>query len=179
MLEFIFYILVYGSYVHTHTHTCKKQSHCRSGQGLKVFGGWGSQISRQSAHEGGTVVSPTYCPPLPLQELFLGVKAAMKNSNDIIRNRTRDLVACNTVPEPTELPRVPYIPVHTGCPRRNVPDFGRVFLMLNYTDITQNTYIQSWTVTEIMATEVWNLDSCYTLTDYQIHIKTGRNMWFL
>jgi hypothetical protein len=29
------------------------------------------------------------------------------------------------------------------CPRRNVPYFGRVFLMLNYTDITQNTYIQS------------------------------------
>jgi hypothetical protein len=24
-----------------------------------------------------------------------------------------------------------------------VPDFGRVFLMLKYTDITQNTYIQS------------------------------------
>jgi len=33
--------------------------------------------------------------------------------------------------------------VYTGCPRRNVPNFGRVFLMLNYTDITQNTYIQS------------------------------------
>jgi len=32
---------------------------------------------------------------------------------------------------------------HTGCPRRNVPDFGRVFLMLKYTDITQNTYAQS------------------------------------
>jgi len=27
--------------------------------------------------------------------------------------------------------------------------------MLKYTDITQNTYIQSWTVTEIMAGEVW------------------------
>jgi len=27
--------------------------------------------------------------------------------------------------------------------------------MLNYTDITQNTYIQSWTVSEIMASEVW------------------------
>jgi len=27
--------------------------------------------------------------------------------------------------------------------------------MLNYTDITQNTYIQSWTVMEIMAREVW------------------------
>jgi len=44
--------------------------------------------------------------------------------------------------------------VSTGCPRRNVPDFGRVFLMLNYTDITQNTYIQISTVTEIMAREV-------------------------
>ena len=32
---------------------------------------------------------------------------------------------------------------YTGCPRRNVPDFGRVFLMLKYTDITQNTFVQS------------------------------------
>ena len=32
---------------------------------------------------------------------------------------------------------------YTGCPRRNGQNFGRVFLMLNYTDITQNTYIQS------------------------------------
>jgi len=29
------------------------------------------------------------------------------------------------------------------CHRRKGPNFGRVFLMLNYTDITQNTYIQS------------------------------------
>ena len=42
---------------------------------------------------------------------------------------------------------------YTGCPRRNVPDFGRVFLMLKYTDITQNTYVQNWTVTEIMVRE--------------------------
>jgi hypothetical protein len=28
-------------------------------------------------------------------------------------------------------------------PRRNVPDFGRMFLMLKCTHITQNTYIQS------------------------------------
>jgi hypothetical protein len=32
---------------------------------------------------------------------------------------------------------------YTGCPRRNVKHFGRVSLMLNYTDITQNTNIQS------------------------------------
>ena len=31
--------------------------------------------------------------------------------------------------------------IYTECPRRNVKYFGRVFLMLNYTDITQNTYI--------------------------------------
>ena len=46
------------------------------------------------------------------------------------------------------------------CPRRNVPNFGRVFLILNYTDITQNTYIQSWTVTEIMAIEKCGLRAC-------------------
>jgi len=67
---------------------------------------------------------------------------------------------------------------YTGCPRRNVKYFGRVFLMLNYTDITENTYIPSWMVTEIMAREFWNFDSCYTLIDYQIHIENGRNMWF-
>jgi len=42
---------------------------------------------------------------------------------------------------------------YTECPRRNVKYFGRVFLMWNYTDITQNAYIQSWTVTEIMVRE--------------------------
>jgi hypothetical protein len=36
-----------------------------------------------------------------------------------------------------------YQSVYTECPRRNVPDLGRVFLMLKYTDITQNTYVQS------------------------------------
>jgi hypothetical protein len=69
--------------------------------------------------------------------------------------------------------------LYTGCHRRKGQNFGRVFLMLKYTDITQNTYIQSWTVTDIVAREVWNFDICYTHIDYQTHIKTGRNMWFL
>jgi len=56
--------------------------------------------------------------------------------------------------------------LYTKCPGRNMPDFGRMFLTLKYTDITQNTYIQSWTVTELIAREVWKYDSCYTLIDY-------------
>jgi len=34
-----------------------------------------------------------------------------------------------------------------------VPDFGRMFLKLKYTDITKNTYIESQMVTEVMARE--------------------------
>jgi hypothetical protein len=44
--------------------------------------------------------------------------------------------------------------IYTGCPRRKGPNFGRVFLRSNYTVITQNTYIQSSMVTEILAREV-------------------------
>jgi len=78
-------------------------------------------MSRQSAHEGGKFASPTHrltLPPenIPDTHFFwrlsrpLGHSAAggivsMKNSNDTIGNRTRDLPACSAVPQPTATPR--------------------------------------------------------------------------
>jgi hypothetical protein len=48
-----------------------KQSHYRLGQALRVPGGWGSQISRQSEHEGGKVVNPYAPAAFTPQEIFL------------------------------------------------------------------------------------------------------------
>ena len=101
-------------------------------------GVWGSQISRQSAHEGVEVVSPTHQTSLP-QGNILGtnfcyrlnnpraivwpeILCQWKNCNDTIGNWTLDLPACWAMPQPTSLSlwsriwifrpysRVPYLP---------------------------------------------------------------------
>ena len=84
-------------------------------------GPWGSQISIESANEGGKVVSPSYQPPLHLRKYsgnsFLLEAESIpgpycdrkdygnKYSSDITGNQTRDLQACSAVPQPTAPPR--------------------------------------------------------------------------
>jgi hypothetical protein len=98
-----------------------KQTHYRTGDFLGVPGGCGSQISRQSAHEDGKVVSRTPWPPLPTRSIHgthfcqrlsqteshsaAGRIMPIKKLHDTIGNRTRDLPACSAVPQPTAPPR--------------------------------------------------------------------------
>jgi hypothetical protein len=55
----------------------------------------------------------------------------------------RSTVACSSSKYTYVYIYISRIWVYTGCPRKNVPGFGWVFLMIKYTDITQNTDVQS------------------------------------
>jgi hypothetical protein len=125
-------LLISTSLISYTIHRAKvKQPHNRPTQALRGPGGWGSQICRQSAHEGGKVVSPTHRPPLPPKEIFLVLisvrgwvdpRAIVRpkrlcqgiNSIDTIGNRTRNVPVCSVVPQPTTPPRAPlqYVILH-------------------------------------------------------------------
>jgi hypothetical protein len=99
-----------------------KQSMYSPGHALRVPGVWGYQISWQSAHEDGKVVSPRHRPLLTLRNIpgthlcwsvsrpqghsAAGRIKSIKISNNTIGNRTRDLPTCAAVPQSTA-PRVP------------------------------------------------------------------------
>ena len=75
------------------------------------------RISIQPAHAGGKIVSPTHRPPLPPGKIpgtnsyqrlsrpqepsAAGRIKSMQNSEDPVRNQTRDLPACSALPQPT------------------------------------------------------------------------------
>ena len=112
----------------------------------------------------------------PVREVLLGLQEAKENDDfccDLLPEFLRNYLTLwqygvyewrDTWVHATCKSAIPWqckivIKRHTGCPRRNGQNFGRVFLMLKYTDITQNTYTQSWTVTEIMARKVWKYEA--------------------
>ena len=87
----------------------------------------GVESTRKSAHEVTKAVTPTHRPPLPPKDIRIshsckrlsrpqdlsaaGSFMSIKNCNDTIENRTRDLPACSAMPQPTAPPGAsfPYI----------------------------------------------------------------------
>ena len=106
-----FLIIYNGKAIPVQTWTGPDCSGCR-----------GSQISRQSVHEGGKAVSSTYRPPLPSGNIpgthfcrrlsrpqghsAAGRIMSMTDPNDTIGNRTRDLPVCKAAPQSAAPPRV-------------------------------------------------------------------------
>jgi len=79
--------------------------------------------------------------PFPNIKLTL---VSTKEVSEIIKSlKWKNSHGYDEIPIKVSLPYIIAPLIYTGCHRRNGPNFGRVFLMLNYTDITQNTYIQS------------------------------------
>jgi predicted RNA binding protein YcfA (HicA-like mRNA interferase family) len=86
-------------------------------RGSHIFYTIGSQMEvRLSPLHAGRPLQPrkipgtNFClrPSRPQGHSAAGRIRSIEKSNDVIRNRTRDLPACSTVPQPNMLPRAPY-----------------------------------------------------------------------
>jgi len=87
-------------------------------------------VKEMSSVDGGdinAIVFPHSAYFIPLQSPLFSTKTSLKHMSLAKEITTITRTEC----------------LHTGCNRRNGPDFGRVFLILNYTEKPQNIYIQS------------------------------------
>jgi hypothetical protein len=124
------------------------QFHYKPGQALRIPGSWDSQIRRQSTYEGSKVVSPTHRPPLPSENIpgthfcwrlsrshahsAAGRALSIENSNDIIRNQTRDLLACSAVPQPTAPPAACLLSISSGFFEKRCKYSTKLFFLQTY-----------------------------------------------
>jgi len=61
---------------------------------------------------------------------------SMKNSNDTIGNRTRELLACSAIPQPTAPTRAPVIHLKIICTlKRGVTPASEISEQINYPDV--------------------------------------------
>jgi hypothetical protein len=107
---------------------------------------------------------------------------SMKNSNDNMGNRTRDLPTCSAVPQPTALPRAP-----NGTIRRTIFRKVRTETILKlYNTLVLPTFLygsENWTLTalqrrRIEAAEMQLLRPLagYTLYDYKTNDSVHREL---
>jgi hypothetical protein len=113
--------------VYTHTHTHKHMYVCicifQEVKAPRFQDNRHIKVVRLSALRTGRLYSPRNIPGTdfcyrlsqPQGHSATGRIMSMTNSHDSIGNRTRDLQACSTVPQPTAPPRTPhiYIYIHT------------------------------------------------------------------